>query len=129
MDYEKLVTIDVDNLENEFIDLPSSSFEASTALANINKELDMAAENIKFQKAKKATDIRNQRALKGEKAPTAQFLEDAILGDEELHSLEIDRIELKEKSATLFGLSKALDHKKDAMKSLSWVVFRRENDE
>lgn len=127
MDYEKLVTINADDLENEFIRQPNLYLQVSIALSDVNRSLDLTTEEIKYTKAVKATDIRNQMALAGGKSPTAQFLEDTLDSDTDVRGLELDRIDLKNKSAVLFGVLKALDHKKDSMKALSWVIFRNED--
>ena len=128
MDYEKLVTIDADDLENELIKQPTIYLQISTALSEVNKELDLTTEESKYLKACKAMDIRRASLANREKPPTAQFLEDAIAADEEVHAIETKRVDLKEKSAVLFGVLKALEHKKEAMKSLGWIVFRNSED-
>lgn len=124
LEFDKYLNIDPDNLDNELINQPKYYFQVSKALSKINKELDLATENLKFTRAEKAADIRDAYYQHNSKSASVKHVEDEVEKDTEIRALELQRIELKEKSAILFGLLKAMEHKKDSLKSLSWSTYK-----
>ena len=123
MDYNKLTSIDFEQLEYEMINHAKSYFQVSRMLAEATSKLDRLNEQYKSAKASSVIAFKKQLQAAGKK-PTLNDVELYVDTEPNLKSLAEKRIDLQLEKDVLFGLLRSLEHKKDMLKSLSWSGSR-----
>lgn len=114
LDYEKMVQIDQDNLDLEWVKQPENVLLCMKSLAEARKELDRAKENYSLVVAEVDREYRES----ADKKPTEKALEGLVLMDARVQEASAELIDAKYNVNMLDAAKSGLENKREALANL-----------
>lgn len=125
MNFEELVTVDISNLEGEYVKHAYSYFLVSNKFTELSKNLASLEQTLKVRSAELAKEYKAEAKAAGGKL-TAVDVENLVDSNPEIIALFNDKIDLQYKVNLVSSALKSLEHKKEMLKLLGWSVGRNE---
>lgn len=121
--FGNMVSINMVDLEQEFINQAKNYFLVSTELANAIKEYETAKESLRNRKALLALTLKTGSTTK----MTVADIENSVDSDPEIFDLTNRTVELEYNKNLIMGVLKSLDNKREMLKALSWAQPKSES--
>jgi len=123
MELEDYLTINESDLEGECKLQAIRVEDVARRVADTTQEIELCNQEIEVKVAELYEDIKSTALSTGLKITEAALLH-KINKDGPLQELRSTKISLAHDKAILLGLQKALDHKRDMLKSLTYTASR-----
>jgi len=118
----KMIEIDYENIGTEFMNQAINYHKIYSLYVKMNTEFDFLSQRIKVFTAEKALNIRENTVSR----VTDKALEYQLEADKDIVNLKMERIKLQEKRDYLYGVLKALETKKEMLKSLGYTINKQD---
>jgi len=118
MNYEKLVKIDNEALDIEWVQQPSNMMKATTTTANARLEMDKAADALDLVYAELDKKIRSDPDKYGLDKVTDNSVKNAIIREEEYQDAKAEALNAKYDYEIAKGFVQSMEQKKSALEGL-----------
>jgi len=118
---KEFLTIDISALEREYIEAALKYNEVSDALSSATRQLAEHDLRIDIAEATFGAEVRSASASSKVRM-TEKALDEKMMLSPEIQILRQQKIELKENRDVLVGLQRSLEHRREALKSLSYTM-------
>ena len=118
---KEFLTIDISALEREYVEAALKYNEVSDSLSAASRQLAEHDLRIDIAEATFGAEVRSASA-NSKVRMTEKALDEKMMLSPEIQILRQQKIELKENRDVLVGLQRSLEHRREALKSLSYTM-------